>query len=83
MLNFGDDPERTARGSFPSSAVCGLSPFVLLTVKRPCALGADATLLSFRASSSLPAVTAFSSAAEPFTGTLGVSGGEGGTLPSL
>jgi len=83
MLNFGVTPERTASGSFPSSAVCGLSSLFLLTVKRPCALGADATRLSLRASSSLPAVTAFSSAVVPLTWTLGVSGGEGGTLPSL
>lgn len=45
------------RGSFPSSAVCGLS-VVFPEEKRPCALGADATLRSFRASSSFPAVVA-------------------------
>ena len=45
------------KGSLPSSAVCGLS-FDLLLAKRPCALGADATRRSFRASSSFPAVVA-------------------------
>lgn len=71
------------RGSFPISAVDGLS-FDLVVWNNPCAFGADATLLNFLASSSFPAVVAWSFA--PLTAStfvLGVSGGEGGTLLSL
>lgn len=72
------------RGCFPSSAVCGLSDELPLE-KSPWAFGADATRRSFLASSSFPAVVAWSSV--PFSASIfgigGVSGGDGGTLPSL
>ena len=85
MLNFGLDPVSTITGSLPSCALPGLSGGVDFELENsPCALGAEATLLNFRASSSLPAVTAFSFVGlPPLTWTFGVSGGEGGTLPSL
>jgi hypothetical protein len=73
-------------GCLPSSAVWG-RPSDLLDENRPCALGAEATRRSFRASSSFPAAVAWSFAPlVPSTlvvGMLGVSGGEGGTLPAL
>lgn len=74
-------------GCFPNSAVDGRSLGFLLE-NRPCALGAEATRRSLRANSSLPALVAWSLA--PLTAStlvvierLGVSGGDGGTLPSL
>lgn len=70
-------------GSLPISAVDGLS-LDLVGWNKPCAFGADATRLNFLASSSFPAVVAWSLA--PLTAStfvLGVSGGEGGTLLSL
>jgi hypothetical protein len=73
-------------GCLASSAVCGLSAD-LPEEKRPWALGADATLRSFRANSSFPAAVAWSfaplTASTLVVGTPGVSGGVDGTLPSL
>lgn len=72
----------TMMGSLPSSAVAGRSPLPLPLENRPWALGALATRRSLRASSSLVAVVA-RSAALSTTFTTGVSGGLGGTEPSL
>lgn len=82
MLNV-EPLECCTRGSFPISAVEGRS-LELAVWNRPCAFGAEATLLNFLASSSFPAVVAWSLA--PLTAStfvLGVSGGDGGTLLSL
>ena len=77
-------PAFCARGSLLSSAVAGRSGSPLPLKKRPWALGALATLLSFRANSSLPAMVAWSLAPDtPLTFSVGVSGGLGGTEPSL
>lgn len=75
----------TTSGSLPSSAVAGRSPLPLPLEKRPWALGALATLLSFRASSSLVAAVGCSTGAPlgPSILSSGVSGGLGGTEPSL
>lgn len=51
-------PELWAKGCFPSSAVAGRSPPASVFENKPCAFGALATLLSFRANSSLPAIVA-------------------------
>jgi hypothetical protein len=47
-----------ANGSFPSSAVAGLSALPFEFENMPCAFGALATLLNFRANSSFPAIVA-------------------------
>jgi hypothetical protein len=70
-------------GCLPSSAVCGRSED-LPEAKRPWALGADATRRSFLASSSFPAVMASPLPPSAFVLVIvGVSVGDGGTLPSL
>lgn len=52
-----DELGRCSTGCLPSSAVCGRSAD-FPEANRPWALGAEATLRSFRASSSLPAAVA-------------------------
>jgi hypothetical protein len=70
-------------GCLPSSAVCGRS-LDFPEAKSPWALGADATLRSFLANSSFPAVVA--SPLPPSACVCVIEGGlegDAGTLPSL